>query len=131
MLHNIQQAFAELNITPEEKGTAIGNEWLTSKETISSVSPINGEQISSIQLTSNKQYKFVVEEAANAFKQWRIIPAPKRGEIVRQFGEVLRTKKEQLALLLCYEMGKSLQEAKGEVQEMIDICEFAVGPVKK
>jgi len=127
MLKNLKHAFAELNITSEEKGTAIGNQWYTGSETISSFSPIDGAEISKIQLTTNQQYTTVIDKASEAFVHWKTIPTPKRGEIVRQFGEALRNKKEQLSLLLCYEMGKSLQEAKGEVQEMIDICDFAVG----
>ncbi len=127
MLQNLTQAFAELNITSQEHGTAIGNEWLSYDPTFESYSPIDGEKISVVQFTSTEHYNTVVNEATSAFIEWRKVPAPKRGEIVRQFGDELRAKKEQLSLLLCYEMGKSLQEAKGEVQEMIDICDFAVG----
>src|SRR5690606_362684 len=76
---------------------------------------------------SPEDYEKVVAQAAAAFKEWRLVPAPKRGEIVRQFGALLREKKESLGALVSYEMGKSLQEGLGEVQEMIDICDFAVG----
>jgi len=127
MSEKLQNALSALNITSQEKGTAIGNQWLTDPETMLSYSPIDGKKISEIQLTADKNYNTVIEEATIAFKTWRMVTAPKRGEIVRQFGDALRDKKEDLALLLCYEMGKSLQEAKGEVQEMIDICDFAVG----
>lgn len=127
MSQDLASAFAELNITTQEHGTAIGNKWLSYEPTFESYSPIDDEKISDIEFTSTEDYHTVVKEATNAFTEWRKVPAPKRGDIVRQFGDELRTKKEQLSLLLCYEMGKSLQEAKGEVQEMIDICDFAVG----
>ena len=78
-------------------------------------------------MTSKKDYEKVIKTAQKAFVEWREIPAPKRGEIVRQYGEELRKYKEPLGQLVSYEMGKSLQEGLGEVQEMIDICDFAVG----
>ncbi len=127
MNKKLQTVQANLSITSIEKGTAIGNEWFSSANIITSWSPINGEAIANVQLTSKQQYKKVVKEAVSAQMYWQTITAPKRGDMVRQFGDALRTKKDDLAWLLSYEMGKSLQEAKGEVQEMIDICEFAVG----
>ena len=127
MTRNLTSAFAELNINSQEHGTAIGNNWLSSNTTFKSHSPIDGKQIGVIEETTITQYHTVVKEANKAFSTWQKIPAPKRGDMVRQLGDALRSKKESLALLLCYEMGKSLQEAKGEVQEMIDICDFAVG----
>ena len=90
-------------------------------------SPVDGQMIGDIQLASNEDYDKVVETAEEAFLEWRKIPAPKRGDIVRQFGDKLRDQKEALGRLVSYEMGKSLQEGYGEVQEMIDICDFAVG----
>ena len=72
-------------------------------------------------------YEYMLQKANEAFKHWRMIPAPKRGEIVRQIGLKLREYKDPLGRLVSYEMGKSLQEGWGEVQEMIDICDFAVG----
>lgn len=127
MYPELQTALSELQISDTELGTAIGVHWLNDAANFNSFSPIDGKLISSITETSEENYHFVVTEAKVAFEKWRSLPAPKRGEIVRQFGDALRHKKEHLAILLCYEMGKSLQEAKGEVQEMIDICDFAVG----
>jgi aldehyde dehydrogenase (NAD+) len=91
------------------------------------LSPVDNKRIASVKLATENDYNNVVETAAKAFKSWRTIPAPKRGEIVRQIGEKLRVSKKELGTLVSYEMGKSLQEGYGEVQEMIDICDFAVG----
>ncbi|MFD0794649.1 aldehyde dehydrogenase family protein [Mucilaginibacter litoreus] len=91
------------------------------------VSPVDGQKIASVTFATEEEYDAVIDTATNAFKSWRLIPAPKRGEIVRQIGEQLRAHKQQLGTLVSYEMGKSLQEGYGEVQEMIDICDFAVG----
>jgi aldehyde dehydrogenase (NAD+) len=98
-----------------------------SARSLQSHSPVNGAYIGSVSITTRAQYDEVIARAETAFKTWREIPAPKRGEIVRQYGEVLRQYKEPLGRLVSYEMGKSLQEGLGEVQEMIDICDFAVG----
>lgn len=118
----------ELGILPENPGAAIGNKWLESGgATIESRSPVDGQLIAKVSLADDADYESVVGAAQNAFKSWRMIPAPKRGEIVRQMGEALRKKKDPLGKLVSYEMGKSLQEGLGEVQEMIDICDFAVG----
>ena len=94
---------------------------------IDSYSPVDGKYIGSVELTSPKDYNAVIAKAQKAFKVWRSMPAPKRGEIVRQYGDALRANKDALGRLVSYEMGKSLQEGWGEVQEMIDICDFAVG----
>ncbi|MDB5121405.1 MAG: aldehyde dehydrogenase family protein [Sphingobacteriales bacterium] len=91
------------------------------------VSPVDGQIIASVKHSSIDDYQQVVEKANAAFTSWKVMPAPKRGEIVRQFGQALRDKKDDLGKLVSYEMGKSLQEGYGEVQEMIDICDFAVG----
>ncbi|MGK6350596.1 L-piperidine-6-carboxylate dehydrogenase [Parapedobacter sp. DT-150] len=97
------------------------------KATIDSVSPVDGRHIAAVGQTSGGDYDHVVAQATEAFAAWRGIPAPQRGEIVRQFGEELRRHKQDLGTLVSYEMGKSLQEGLGEVQEMIDICDFATG----
>ncbi|MEH6304754.1 aldehyde dehydrogenase family protein [Olivibacter sp. CPCC 100613] len=94
---------------------------------ITSFSPVDGQAIASAPRTTKEDYDTLVEKAGDAFSQWKQVPAPKRGEIVRQIGESLRFHKEDLGQLVSYEMGKSLQEGLGEVQEMIDICDFAVG----
>ncbi len=90
-------------------------------------SPIDGQYLASICLADEKEYRHVIESARHAFLEWKKIPAPQRGEIVRQIGQRLRTYKEPLGKLVTLEMGKSYQEGLGEVQEMIDICDFAVG----
>lgn len=121
----------QLKINFENPGTSSGNNWIVAKsgknKLINSFSPVDGKLIGKVSESSSKDYEKVIVEAEKAFKVWRKIPAPKRGEIVRQFGEKLREKKEALGSLVSYEMGKSYQEGLGEVQEMIDICDFAVG----
>ncbi|NBN99525.1 MAG: aldehyde dehydrogenase family protein, partial [Flavobacteriia bacterium] len=106
-------------------GTIISTE-LSSSEIVSS-SPVDGKIIASVKPLTEKGYHEIIEKSANAFMEWRMVPAPKRGEVVRQLAEQLRVHKEALGTLVSYEMGKSLQEGLGEVQEMIDICDFAVG----
>ena len=118
----------QLNIDKENLGSSTGSKWLKSKgEVIVSKSPVDGKEIGKVISTTEKEYKAIVETAKEAFIYWRNVPAPKRGEIVRQIGDELRKHKEALGELVSYEMGKSLQEGLGEVQEMIDICDFAVG----
>ncbi len=117
-----------LNILKENKGVSTGTKWLTtSGELILSSSPVDGKQIGLVNICDKKSYDIVIEKAQKAFLEWRLWPAPKRGEIVRQIGNELRKNKNDLGKLVSYEMGKSLQEGMGEVQEMIDICDFAVG----
>ena len=118
----------QLGIKVQNSGVSTGINWLTSTgETITSSSPVDGKTIASVTSADNATYETVIAKAQEAFAEWRTWPAPKRGEIVRQIGEALRAKKEPLGRLVSYEMGKSLQEGYGEVQEMIDICDFAVG----
>ena len=118
----------QLNIKPENNGSSTGLQWIQSSgEKISSFSPVDGKLIGSVTAADKIAYESVIKKAEEAFIQWRLVPAPKRGEIVRQIGEALRLNKEPLGQLVSYEMGKSLQEGYGEVQEMIDICDFAVG----
>lgn len=116
-----------LGIDQTNPGTRIGNQKLQSGSTITSSSPVNGEDIASVSHTTKEEYNQLVGQAQQAFNIWRMMPAPQRGEIIRQFGEKLREKKDALGRLVSFEMGKSLQEGWGEVQEMIDICDFAVG----
>jgi aldehyde dehydrogenase (NAD+) len=117
-----------LHIEANNKGVGTGTQWLNSKgATIDSFSPVDGKKIGSVISADKESYEAVIKKAGEAFKIWRLMPAPKRGEIVRQVGEALRHYKEPLGKLVSYEMGKSLQEGYGEVQEMIDICDFAVG----
>ena len=117
----------QLGLRKHNAGTMTGLESTNSGKYIKSVSPVDGELIGSVSQTTRDEYDQVIAKAAEAFKSWRLIPAPKRGEIIRQYGEELRRMKDPLGRLVSYEMGKSLQEGWGEVQEMIDICDFAVG----
>ncbi|WP_340066336.1 aldehyde dehydrogenase family protein [Ascidiimonas aurantiaca] len=123
----IEATLKALHIHEINEGTSTGSEWFSSGEVISSYSPVDGELIGKVKTTTRDDYEKVIVAAQEAFKTWRLMPAPKRGEIVRQFGEKLRKYKEPLGKLVSYEMGKSYQEGLGEVQEMIDICDFAVG----
>jgi aldehyde dehydrogenase (NAD+) len=118
----------QLNIQQKNNGVSTGTQWLESKgPIIESFSPVDGKLIGSVTSADNESYQQAINKAKQAFAEWRTWPAPKRGEIVRQVGEELRANKEPLGKLVSYEMGKSLQEGYGEVQEMIDICDFAVG----
>jgi aldehyde dehydrogenase (NAD+) len=121
--------FNELNLVERNYGASTGRKWLKteSEGELKIYSPTNGEFIASILKASEKDLEELLEESEKAFIQWRKIPAPKRGDIIRQIGLKLREKKKPLGTLVSYEMGKSLQEGMGEVQEMIDICDFAVG----
>ena len=123
----IDHALKQLGINAANAGTSTGVENFGSGPEITSSSPVDGKDIARVNTTTRADYDKVVETASAAFGQWRMMPAPKRGEIVRQFGEKLRELKEPLGKLVSYEMGKSYQEGLGEVQEMIDICDFAVG----
>ena len=117
-----------LNLKSENKGVSTGANWLSSKgEMLHSYSPVDGKLIGSVSTTDKESYEKAIETAEQAFAHWRMMPAPARGEIVRQIGQALREYREPLGKLVSYEMGKSLQEGYGEVQEMIDICDFAVG----
>lgn len=124
----IDEVLQELKISSFNLGTSTGIEWLGKKENpISSISPVDGKRIAQVYQTDIKSYESIVLRAELAFQSWKMMPAPKRGEIVRQIGNKIREKKKSLGTLVSYEMGKSLQEGLGEVQEMIDICDFAVG----
>ncbi|WP_291115722.1 aldehyde dehydrogenase family protein [Empedobacter sp. UBA7248] len=123
----IENELKELGISSENLGTSTGNTWFGKGEELSSYSPVDGKLIGKVKSSTKDDYEEVIKKSQVAFKEWRMIPAPKRGEIVRQFGEKLREKKASLGKLVSYEMGKSYQEGLGEVQEMIDICDFAVG----
>jgi aldehyde dehydrogenase (NAD+) len=122
------QFLQELKIQKENQGSSTGAKWIQSKgETIQSFSPVDNQLIGAVVTTDAAAYEQVIQTAQAAFIEWRNWPAPKRGEVVRQLGEALRKDKAALGQLVSYEMGKSLQEGLGEVQEMIDICDFAVG----
>ena len=124
----MENILKDLGVDKLHSGTSTGLNWSSlGQQKIISSSPVDGNEIGSIQQTTREEYENVISCAESAFKVWRVVPAPKRGEIVRQFGEELRKNKEALGKLVSYEMGKSYQEGLGEVQEMIDICDFAVG----
>ncbi len=123
----MDEALKQLGLKDINDGTSTGNEWFSSGDTIESHSPVDGKSIGKVTTTTRADYDKVMDAATAAFKTWRKKPAPLRGEIVRQFGQKLRELKEPLGKLVSYEMGKSYQEGLGEVQEMIDICDFAVG----
>ena len=124
----MQSFLKELKISELNKGVSTGSKWIsTSGEKIKSFSPVDGKPIATINACDKRSFDHVVETAQNAFLEWRTWPAPMRGEIVRQIGNELRKNKGILGKLVSYEMGKSLQEGMGEVQEMIDICDFALG----
>ena len=123
----MQDILKTLGLSAVNDGTSTGLKFMGSGEVISSYSPVDGKHIADVKSTTKEEYEQVILTAQKAYQEWRLMPAPKRGEIVRQFGEKLRAKKDALGRLVSYEMGKSLQEGWGEVQEMIDICDFAVG----
>ncbi|MET7028586.1 L-piperidine-6-carboxylate dehydrogenase [Sediminicola luteus] len=123
----IHDALKQLGIQDINPGTSTGSNNFSSGDILASHSPVDGALIAKVKTTSKEDYDKVMEAATSAFKTWKNKPAPLRGEIVRQFGDKLRELKEPLGKLVSYEMGKSYQEGLGEVQEMIDICDFAVG----
>lgn len=118
-----------LGIKKTNQGASTGVKWNTTRECgeLKVVSPVDGRPLASVYLASEEDYRNCVASAKEAFTEWRKVSPPKRGDIVRQIGDALRAKKEPLGTLVSWEMGKSLQEGLGEVQEMIDICDFAVG----
>jgi aldehyde dehydrogenase (NAD+) len=123
------QFLKDLGIKGKNWGSSTGLKWneTTDQGELKVYSPVTGEYIASVYQSSETDYENVIKQGERAFEYWRQVPAPKRGEIVRQIGLSLRKYKEPLGTLVSYEMGKSLQEGLGEVQEMIDICDFAVG----
>ena len=124
-MHEILQQLGIENIS---QGASTGSVWLKTKgKDITSFSPVDGKEIASVTSCDKESYEAVLSAAQQGFLEWRLWPSPKRGDVVRQIGEALRKNKEALGKLVSYEMGKSLQEGWGEVQEMIDICDFAVG----
>jgi aldehyde dehydrogenase (NAD+) len=126
--YGMRAALTSLSIHEINSGASTGTVWLkTGGETTESHSPNDGKLIAKIKQANAEDYELIIQAASRAFLVWRKVPAPRRGEIVRQIGDELRKFKEPLAMLVSYEMGKILQEGRGEVQEMIDICDFAVG----
>jgi aldehyde dehydrogenase (NAD+) len=126
--HSVSEILEKLHVEPVNSGACYG-EWIAdpSGGDLSSTSPATGDRLARVRLAGLDEYEKVMERAAAAFLEWRMIPAPKRGDIVREIGNELRTHKQDLGALVSLEMGKILPEGLGEVQEMIDICDFAVG----
>ena len=124
----VAQVLSRLGIKDINPGATTGQKWLnTTGDVTSSVSPIDGEVIAKVTNATTEEYESVIAKAEEAFSVWKSVPAPNRGEVVRQIGLALRESKEDLGFLVTLEMGKIYQEGLGEVQEMIDICDFAVG----
>ena len=125
---DINSVLKNLGIKETNSGVSTGTKWLKGEGALTTVvSPVDGKEIAKVKNASINEYEEVITTAQDAFKKWKKLPAPQRGEIVRQIGNVLRDNKEDLGALVSYEMGKIYQEGLGEVQEMIDICDFAVG----
>jgi aldehyde dehydrogenase (NAD+) len=126
--YGIKEALKTLGIKNSNSGVSTGLRWIKSSgPVLESYSPVDGQLIGKVVSCDKASFEKVVAQSKKAFLEWRQVPAPKRGEVVRQIGDRLREFKEPLGKLVSYEMGKSLQEGLGEVQEMIDICDFAVG----
>ncbi len=126
--NRITDLLRTLGVQDINPGVSTGSNWMRSEgATLDSHSPVDGALIGQVRTATRAEYDHVIATAQQGFAAWRTWPAPKRGEVVRQLGEELRTHKEALGKLVSYEMGKSYQEGLGEVQEMIDICDFAVG----
>ena len=124
---DIKKSLDLLGILDVNLGASTGVSSFGNGEEIASYSPVDGKLIGKVTSATQEDYDKLIASSKTAFKDWRLKPAPQRGEIVRQYGEKLRKYKQPLGELVSYEMGKSLQEGLGEVQEMIDICDFAVG----
>ena len=126
---DISSILTSLDILPVNEACSTGKNWISSNQALIQkiVSPVDGKEIAAVKFADADGYHQTIQKAQEAFQTWRTWPAPKRGEVVRQLGQALRENKENLGKLVSYEMGKSLQEGYGEVQEMIDICDFAVG----
>ena len=125
--YGVNKALEALQVDRDTKGTSFGGELFGNGAKIDSFSPVDGEKLGTVASTNSSDYEKVISSADAAFTEWRKWPAPQRGEVVRQFNDELRRLKPELGKLVSYEMGKSYQEGLGEVQEMIDICDFAVG----
>ena len=129
--YQIKETLDKLGISDVNNGLSTGSEWYeTEGKELTSFSPIDNSKIATAKTASLADYEMVMSKAQEAFKEWRKVPAPERGEVVRQIGLEIRKYKEDLGKLVSLEMGKIYQEGLGEVQEMIDICDFAVGQAR-
>ncbi len=128
---NIQEVLTRLGLTEVNSGVSTGTKWHDTEGKINdSYSPVDGSLIASVKTATLNDYEMVIKKAQTAFKEWRMTPAPVRAEVVRQIGNALRDAKDDLGALVSYEMGKIFVEGVGEVQEMIDICDFAAGQAR-
>jgi aldehyde dehydrogenase (NAD+) len=129
MAKTTEELLFDLGIKAKNESICTGREWVTSlgTECKDVISPVDGQKLASVVYASQSEYEHVIKKAQEAFLDWRTVPAPVRGDVVRKFGVKLRLRKKDLGKLVSLEMGKSYQEGLGEVQEMIDICDFAVG----
>mgnify|MGYP002403148726 CR=1 FL=1 len=124
----MKEVLKQLGIREKNNGSSTGKQWISSQgKTVTSFSPVDGKEIAEVVCADREAYEHIINTASKAFLEWRMWPSPRRGDVVRQIGDALRQNKEALGKLVSYEMGKSLQEGYGEVQEMIDICDFATG----
>jgi aldehyde dehydrogenase (NAD+) len=115
-----------LGLTEYNLGGFAGR-WLGSGQEQQVVSPVDGQALASVVNVTREELETILSNCHRAFRDWRLVPAPVRGEVVKELGQELRKEKDALAELVTLEMGKALREGLGEVQEMIDICDFAVG----
>ena len=126
---DIKKILKELGVSPKLESVGTGTQWISAlgSQHRNIISPVDGKQLATVIYAGATEYEAVMKRAVSAAEHWATVPAPQRGEVVRQIGNALREQKKNLGALVSYEMGKSLQEGYGEVQEMIDICDFAVG----
>src|SRR5436189_2823144 len=122
----MQTPLEKLGLTDDNAGVFDG-EWRGGSATIEKISPIDGRRLASVRTASDDDYNKAIARAHDAFLKWRVTPGPVRGETVRRIGNSLRELKHELGQLVTLETGKIIAEGEGEVQEMIDICDFAVG----
>ncbi|MCB9244888.1 MAG: aldehyde dehydrogenase family protein [Flavobacteriales bacterium] len=129
MNEKMAKLISGLGVKTLNESICTGRQWVTplGSEVVGVYTPVDGSKIADVVLATETEYEHVIRVATSAFMHWRAVPAPQRGDIIRRFGNRLRIRKRELGALVSYEMGKSLQEGLGEVQEMIDICDFAVG----
>lgn len=132
-MNSIQTALRDLGIQAVNSGGSTGSGWWSGRNDgslLQSINPSSGEQIAGIYPCSSDDYQRILKESVETFRAWRLVPAPKRGELVRLIGQALREKKDQLGTLVSLEVGKIKAEGDGEVQEMIDMADFAVGQAR-
>ncbi|MCX5806261.1 MAG: aldehyde dehydrogenase family protein [Proteobacteria bacterium] len=123
----MEDILKKLDLSEEQSGAGIGHWFPCTGELLEAVSPVNGRTIGRVRCADKADCDQVIKEAGKAFQEWKTVPAPKRGEVVRQLGNAFREQKKELGALVSLEMGKIRAEGEGEIQEMIDMADFAVG----